>query len=54
MDLIYLRKRRDASIVMARNAATEAARRIHLTLARAYSARLTTPSSCLALSRAAS
>lgn len=42
MDLNYLYQRRQISLFMADNAATEAARRVHLEFAQGYAARIAT------------
>ena len=54
MELKYLFKRHAASMLMARNAATEAVRGIHLTLAEAYAARIVVATNGSMLSRLAS
>jgi len=54
MDLKYLFKRRDASMLRARNAATEMVRSIHFTLAEAYASLIVVATDAPVLSRLAS
>ncbi len=52
MDLNYLYHRREASLFMAKNAASEAARRVHRELADAYQSRISATESALSLAGA--